>query len=228
MKMINDQILEFSTMTEIKWYFDFISPFAYLQMAQFSKLPDCIKIKPVPVVFGGLLANWGQLGPAEIPPKRQFVYRFFQWNADRLGIPFKMPPSHPYNPLSSLRLCIAAGSQIDHVRAIYDVIYGRGIQPDSPEGISAMAQELKIMDPELSINNPDVKERLRKNTENAVKDGVFGVPSFVVNGEVFWGGDSTDMMLDYLNDPNLFQSPEMKRISEMPMGKTRKKNDYSF
>ena len=75
--MINEQILEFFIMTEIKWYFDFISPFAYLQMAQFSKLPKSIKIKPIPVVFGGLLANWGQLGPAEIPPKRQFVYRFF-------------------------------------------------------------------------------------------------------------------------------------------------------
>ena len=55
--MINDQILGTQTMTEIKWYFDFISPFAYLQMAQFSDLPSEIKIKPVPIVFGGLLVN---------------------------------------------------------------------------------------------------------------------------------------------------------------------------
>ena len=56
-----------------------------------------------------------------------------------------------------------------------------------------------------------------------MKDGIFGLPSFVVNGEVFWGGDSTDMMLDFFNNPNLFQTPEMKRISEMPMGVIRNK-----
>ena len=103
-------------MTEAKWYFDFISPFAYLQLARFSTLPGNLEITAVPVVFGGLLTHWGQLGPAEIPPKRRFVYRFFQWNADRLGVPFAMPPRHPYNPLPSLRLCVAAGAQIDQVR----------------------------------------------------------------------------------------------------------------
>ena len=222
MKMINFQNAGNDFMTEIKWYFDFISPFAYLQMAQFSHLPKNIKLKPIPVVFGGLLAHWGQLGPAEISPKRKFVYRFFQWKADSLGVPFKMPPSHPYNPLSSLRLCIAAGSKIEDVQVIYNVIYGKGIQPDSEEGLGMMAQELNIKNPEEAINNIDVKEKLKQNTENAIKDGVFGVPTFVVEDELFWGGDATDMMLDFLSNSALFETSEMKRISEMPMGKTRK------
>jgi 2-hydroxychromene-2-carboxylate isomerase len=222
MKMINFQNAGNDFMTEIKWYFDFISPFAYLQMAQFSHLPKNIKLKPIPVVFGGLLAHWGQLGPAEISPKRKFVYRFFQWKADSLGVPFKMPPSHPYNPLSSLRLCIAAGSKIEDVQVIYNVIYGKGIQPDSEEGLGMMAQELNIKNPEEAINNINVKEKLKQNTENAIKDGVFGVPTFVVEDELFWGGDATDMMLDFLSNSALFETSEMKRISEMPMGKTRK------
>ena len=75
-------------MKKAKWYFDFISPFAYLQLQQFPKLPTNIEITPIPAVFGAILKHWGQLGPAEIPPKRRFVYRFFQWNADQLGIPF--------------------------------------------------------------------------------------------------------------------------------------------
>jgi 2-hydroxychromene-2-carboxylate isomerase len=224
MKMINFQNAGNDFMTEIKWYFDFISPFAYLQMAQFSHLPKNIKLKPIPVVFGGLLAHWGQLGPAEISPKRKFVYRFFQWKADSLGVPFKMPPSHPYNPLSSLRLCIAAGSKIEDVQVIYNVIYGKGIQPDSEEGLGMMAQELNIKNPEEAINNINVKEKLKQNTENAIKDGVFGVPTFVVEDELFWGGDATDMMLDFLSNSALFETSEMKRISEMPMGKTRKHN----
>lgn len=222
MKMINFQNAGNDFMTEIKWYFDFISPFAYLQMAQFSHLPKNIKLKPIPVVFGGLLAHWGQLGPAEISPKRKFVYRFFQWKANSLGVPFKMPPSHPYNPLSSLRLCIAAGSKIEDVQVIYNVIYGKGIQPDSEEGLGMMAQELNIKNPEEAINNINVKEKLKQNTENAIKDGVFGVPTFVVEDELFWGGDATDMMLDFLSNSALFETSEMKRISEMPMGKTRK------
>ena len=175
------------------------------------------------MVFGGLLKHWGQLGPAEIPPKRRFVYRFFQWNADQLGIPFAMPPRHPYDPLPSLRLCIAAGCHIDHVRAVFDVIYGQGVQPDAPEGILAMAKALGISDPDAAMSDPHAKNVLRNNTERAIADGVFGVPTFVAEGEVFWGGDATDMMLSYLGNPVLFETSEMKRISEMPMGVTRRK-----
>lgn len=175
-------------MTKATWYFDFISPFAYLQLARFSKLPESLDITIKPIVFGALLQHWGQLGPAEIPPKRRFVYRFFQWNADRLGIPFAMPRRHPYNPLPSLRRCVAAGGQVDHVKAVFNVIYGQGVQPDSPEGVQAMAKALGISDPDIAINDNDVKAKLRENTERAISEGVFGVPSFVVDQEIFWGG----------------------------------------
>ena len=209
-------------MSKATWYFDFISPFAYLQLARFSELPKSLELTLKPVLFGSLLKHWGQLGPAEIPSKRRFVYRFFQWNADRLGIPFVMPPSHPYNPLPSLRLCVAAGSQIHHVKTVFDLIYGQGIQPDSLEGIQATAKALGISDPVAIINDSDVKTKLRENTELAIAEGVFGVPSFVVSREVFWGGDATDMLLNYLDNPNLFKTSEMTRISTMPMGVKRK------
>jgi len=210
-------------MTKAKWYFDFISPFAYLQFAQFPQLPTNIEITPVPAVFGAILQHWGQLGPAEIPPKRRFVYRFFQWNADQLGIPFTMPPMHPFNPIPALRLCTAVGASIEHTRAVFDLIYGKGIQPDSPEGIQLIGEALNISNPELTMQDPVVKNTLHANTAQATSDGVFGVPSFVINGELFWGGDSTEMMLDFLKNPALFETPEMKRISNMEMGLTRKK-----
>jgi 2-hydroxychromene-2-carboxylate isomerase len=210
-------------MTKAKWYFDFISPFAYLQFAQFPNLPNNIEITPIPAVFGAILQHWGQLGPAEIPPKRRFVYRFFQWNAAQLGIPFTMPPVHPFNPIPALRLCTAAGADIKHTRAVFDLIYGKGIQPDSPEGIQLIAQALNISNPERAMQDPAVKNTLHANTAQATSDGVFGVPSFVINGELFWGGDSTKMMLDFLKNPGIFNTPEMKRISNMEMGLTRKK-----
>ena len=210
-------------MTKAKWYFDFISPFAYLQFAQFPNLPTNIEITPVPIVFGAILQHWGQLGPAEIPPKRRFVYRFFQWNADQLGIPFTMPPIHPFNPIPALRLCTAAGADIEDTRAVFDLIYGKGIQPDNPEGIQLIGEALNISDPENAMQDPVVKDSLRVNTARATSEGVFGVPSFVIHGEVFWGGDSTEMMLDFLKNPALFETPEMNRISNMEMGLTRKK-----
>lgn len=205
------------------WYFDFISPFAYLQMARFDEISQSVRIRPVPVVFGALLKHWEQLGPAEIPPKRTFVYRFFQWQADRLGMPFRMPPRHPYNPLPALRLCVAAGAGVEHVRAIYEVIYGRGMQPESPEAVAAMAEALGVADPETAMAADGVKDQLRQNTDQAIAAGVFGVPTFVLNGEVFWGGDATDMMLDYAANPDLFAGDEMARLSEMPMGQIRQR-----
>ena len=210
-------------MTKAKWYFDFISPFAYLHFARFPQLPNNLEITPVPAVFGAILQHWGQLGPAEIPPKRLFVYRFFQWNADQLGIPFTMPPMHPFNPIPALRLCTAAGAGIENTRAVFDLIYGKGIQPDSPEGIRLIGGALNIPHPESAMQDPVVKDTLRANTTQATSDGVFGVPSFVIDGEVFWGGDSTGMMLDFLENPALFEAPEMKRVSNMEMGLTRKK-----
>ena len=210
-------------MTKAKWYFDFISPFAYLQFMQLPQLPSNIEITPVPAVFGAILKHWGQLGPAEIPPKRRFVYRFFQWNADQLGVPFTMPPIHPFNPIPALRLCTAAGAGVEHTRAVFDLIYGIGIQPDSPEGIQLIGEALNISNPEIAMQDTVVKDTLRTNTARATSEGVFGVPSFVIDGEIFWGGDSTKMMLDFLKNPALFDTPEMKRISNMDMGVARKK-----
>ncbi len=204
------------------WYFDFISPFAYLQLAQFSKLPSSLKITPIPVVFSGLLKHWGQLGPAEIPSKRRFVYRFFKWKADQISLPFTMPSKHPYNPLPSLRLCVAAGAKINQVITIFNLIYEQGLQPDSIEGINAMAEALRIDNPEAVLSDEAVKITLHHNTEKAIAEGVFGVPTFTVKNELFWGGDATEMMLDYINFSETFKTSEMKRISNMPMGLTRR------
>ena len=133
-----------------------------------------------------------------------------------------MPPIHPFNPIPALRLCTAAGTGIEHTRAVFDLIYGKGIQPDSPKGIQLIGEALNISNPETAMQDTAVKDTLRANTARATSEGVFGVPSFVIDGEIFWGGDSTKMMLDFLKNPALFDTPEMKRISNMDMGVARK------
>ena len=81
-----------------------------------------------------------------------------------------------------------------------------------------------ISEPDKVISDDHIKIKLRKNTEQAINNDVFGVPSFVINEEVFWGGDSTEMLLNYLKNPDLFKTPEMIRISKMPMGNRRNSN----
>ena len=93
---------------KISWVFDFISPYSYLSFQQLPALPAGTQLELVPVLFAGLLNHFGQLGPAEVAPKRRFTYRFVLWRARRMGLPLKVPPAHPFNPLSALRLAIAA------------------------------------------------------------------------------------------------------------------------
>ena len=208
-------------MTPATWYFDFLSPFAYLQFTQFGKFATELDVTLKPVLFPGLLKHWGQLGPAEIPPKRRFVYRFFKWHADRRGVPFKMPPVHPFNPLPPLRLAVAAGATMESVRLIFSHLYGEGSQLDSDQAIAGLGRKIGVHDAVARLSDQRVKDALRANTEEAIAKGVFGVPTFIVEGELFWGDDATEMLRDFLNDRKLFDNSEMTRLSTMPMGHTR-------
>ena len=73
------------------WYFDFVSPFAYICLHRLKELPQHLKLEYRPVLFAGLLGHWGQKGPAEIASKRRYTYRWCNWWAERLGIPFRFP-----------------------------------------------------------------------------------------------------------------------------------------
>ena len=203
------------------WYFDFVSPYAYLQLMAFKRLPDSLEIRYRPVLFAGLLKHWGQLGPAEIPAKRLQTYRECQWRAERAGIPFKIPDLHPFNPLRALRLCIALGTEPAVVGAIFEFIFAEGRDIHSDSDWRELAARLEVDDPDALVSRSDVKNALRDNTRDAAGRGVYGVPTFAVRDELFWGSDTTDMLLDYLADPKLFSRGEMARISSMPMGVER-------
>ena len=169
----------------------------------------------------GLLDHWGQKGPAEIPAKREFTYRQVQWIADRAGVPFRFPPRHPFNPINVLRLAVAADSDLDTIRAIFRFIWADGGEVDTPAGFEALARRVAIADAAERVADPAVKARLRANGEEAIAARVFGVPSLVVDGMVFWGQDSTQMALDYLLHPEHFATAEMKRVSSVPVGVSR-------
>lgn len=198
------------------WYFDFVSPFAYVQLPRMLALRERLQIVPKPIVLGAVLKQIGQVGPAEIPAKRQFTYRFVQWQADRDGVPFRFPPMHPFNSLAALRLCIAAGSSWASVQAIFDGIWRDGQSATDADELAAIGQGLGIDDVAGAIGSDAVKAELRANTEAALAAGVFGVPTVQVGDELFWGGDATPMLLDFLDDPTRFGKGEYARFAELP------------
>ena len=209
-------------MPNLTWYFDFVSPFSYLQTHRFRDLPHGARITFVPVLFAGLLNHWKSKGPAEVPPKRIFTYRYVHWYAERHDIPFRMPPAHPFNPLKALRLCIAAGATAESVQQIFHFIWAEGRAIEDNPAWNALAKRLGIDDAGAGVQALEVKHALRRNTENAAGRGVFGVPTFEFDDNLFWGMDSTDMLIDYLTQHAVFNSPEMQRVSTLPEGVHRK------
>lgn len=205
----------------LDWYFDVISPFPYLQLARFDEFPDDVEIRPRPVLFAGLLNHWGQKGPAEIKSKARHVDTVIRWTAKRRGLPFEGVARHPFNPLAALRLIEAAGPSVEAVRAAYVHLWGEGRDGQDPESIADLAAKLGVDDHEARIADPAIKARIRANTDEAIARGVFGVPTFVADGRLFWGDDVTDMMLDYLADPTIFDDPEYALFERAVAAATR-------
>ncbi|MYG53595.1 MAG: 2-hydroxychromene-2-carboxylate isomerase [Rhodospirillaceae bacterium] len=208
-------------MKRIDWYFDYISPFAYLQSQRLGEFAGAAEIRPVPVLFAGLLNATGTLGPAEIPAKRLWTYRFCQFTADRAGVPFRMPPAHPFNPLRVLRLSIALDGDLAAIDAIFRFIWGEGRDPvaDWP----ALAEALGVADADALIAAEDVKAALKANTAAAVAAGVYGVPTLAIDGQAFWGVDGTDFALAYLADPGILETGAMKRLETLPAAAERRR-----
>jgi 2-hydroxychromene-2-carboxylate isomerase len=205
-----------------RWFFDFISPFAYLQLPKILALRERLDIAPVPIAFGAVLAHHGQLGPAEIRGKREFTYRLVQWQAERDGVTLRFPPAHPFNPLAALRLCIAAGSTWEAVCAIYLHLWRDGLTGDSAEALLPVAQSLGITDVAALIASDAVKAQLRANTDAALAAGVYGVPTVQLDdGALFWGNDATPMLEQHLADPGRFAQGEYARITQLPVGIAR-------
>jgi 2-hydroxychromene-2-carboxylate isomerase len=188
-------------MKRITFYLDFISPYAYLA---FEQLPEALmghstSVSYKPVLFGALLKHHGQLGPAEIAGKREWTYRQVLWLAHQHGPALQLPATHPFNPLPLLRLALACGAPEQPNRYVCETVFRHvwqgGLEAADPVRLQALTQQLK---PARSPDSDEVKARLKANTAEAIAQGVFGVPTFEVDGKLFWGLDALPMVRAYL------------------------------
>src|SRR5688572_20841837 len=179
-------------MKHIAFHLDFISPYAYLA---FEKLPLALqglsfRVEYRPVLFAALLKHHGQLGPAEIPAKRDWTYRQVLWNAHVEGIPIQMPAVHPFNPLPLLRLALACGAGGTINRYVAETVF-RHVWRGGADAVDAarLASLKQDIAPTRDPASDEVKAELKANTDQAIAADHFGVPTCVVDGKPFWGFD---------------------------------------
>lgn len=208
-------------MKRITFYLDFISPYAYLA---FEQLPQVLQglsysVDYKPLLFAGLLKHHGQLGPAEIRPKRDWTYRQVLWLAARHGIDLQMPQAHPFNPLPLLRLALACGNAGKINRFVAETVFRHVWRGGADAGdASRLAGLTQILAPVRDPASDEVKDELKANAEEAIALGLFGVPSMVVEGKLFWGFDALPMLREFIEGDAWFASGAWEQSAAVPAG----------
>ncbi len=170
------------------------------------------------MLFAGLIAHWETKGPGQIPPQRLQTLRHTLWLSKRMGLSCRLPPKFPFNPLKALRLALSLGPERETVETIFRCIWEQGLLPEDEQGWRGIVEALAVDDADDRVAEAAIKDRLHENGRLAIESGVFGVPTFVFDGVVFWGADETDFLLDVLADPGILHDPEMLRIDSLPVG----------
>ncbi len=214
-------------MKHIDFWFDPVSPFAYLA---FERLPQVLEgisfeVSYRPILFAGLLKHWGQKGPAEIEPKRAWTFRQVHWIAHQHGIALATPAQHPFNPLAPLRLllaCAPAGGTPNRYACeqVLRHIWQGGLDANDPQRLAALTQALA---PRVAPDDAAVKQALKDATADAIARGIFGVPTLEVDGRLFWGVDALPMLAACLRGEAWFDGPAWAREGEPRAGIQRQR-----
>jgi 2-hydroxychromene-2-carboxylate isomerase len=191
-------------------FFDVISPYAYLGWCRVHEVAarHGRRVDPVPVLFAALLDAHGQKGPAEIAPKRIYTFKHVVRIAADHGIVLLPPPSHPFNPLLGLRIAalpMPDGERRRAIDAVFAAVWAGGPGVEDPEALARWLSTRGLPGTELvtAAQTSEAKARVRETTAEALAAGVFGVPTFGADGELFWGQDSLDHLERFLrgDDP---------------------------
>ena len=189
----------------IRFYLDYLSSNAYLAWTQLPAMAQRHHraIEPVPVLFAGLLEAHGQMGPAEVRPKARWMARNNLRKASLLGIPLNPPAFHPFNPLLALRvssLPMDAAARERLVGGLMRGVWAERRHVSDPTIVAQIADEAGLDGAALvdAAQEPAAKALLRRQTEDAIDAGVFGVPTMVVDGELFFGYDDFPFLENFL------------------------------
>jgi 2-hydroxychromene-2-carboxylate isomerase len=211
---------------QVTFCFDFISPYAYVgwHAIQAIAARRQLELEVKPVLFAALLDHHGNMGPAEIPAKRVYVFKDALRTAAVHGLMLVPPPAHPFRPLLALRIAglLDGAKQRAAIDALFAVAWGGARFGDAgldDEGVAAAALDAAGLDGRALVARsraPEVKAALRQATEEAIAADVFGVPSFIAGGEVFWGVDSLGHLERFLDGDDPATDEVLARWGALP------------
>ena len=217
-------------MATVRCYADPVSPYAWLGLRELGRLEAAgARIVVHPVLFAGLLNAHGNIGPAEVPAKRRYLFRDVMREAARRGLPFAGPPGHPFNPLLALRMCTALADDAARgalLMAFTCATWERGADLMDEATLTGLADEKGLDGAGLlaAAQTPAVKQALADATAQAVTDGVFGVPTFRLDGdsELFWGADRIDALLWRMQGHAIDEDALREFVGREPMAQRKR------
>lgn len=212
----------------LRFFFDYVSPYAYLAWTQLPALAERHgrTVELLPVLFAGVLNTLGTTGPAEVKQKRFYIYKHTTRLAHDLGAPFVFPAAHPFNPLLALRVTAAvqdAEARRRLVSALFAAVWAGGGGLVQPERVGEVVASVGLDAQALlaAAQTPAVKEVVRRNTEELLALEGFGVPTFLADGELFFGVDSLGHLERFLRGEDPLSREERERLRNLPVAASR-------
>jgi 2-hydroxychromene-2-carboxylate isomerase len=194
-------------MKTFEFWFDFGSPAAYLAFSQLPKLENETNSTAVyrPMLLGGVFQATGNQSPATIPAKGSYIFGDFNRFAKRYGVPFNSNPHFPINTLLLMRGAMGMQQQhpdqfLAYCRAVFQAVWIDALNMNDPATVGAVLHKAGF-DPQMLMtlaNEQATKDALKASTTEAVSRGVFGAPTFFVDGQMFWGQDRLDFVKEAL------------------------------
>ena len=156
--------------------------------------------------------------------KQTYIFKDCTRAASALGIPFEPPASHPFHPLASLRATLLDMEEDTRQRLItklFDATWAESRDVGSPEVVAELASEVGVADVLTRIQDPAIKKRLLDASAEAIEFGVFGVPTMIVDGELFWGNDSFPHLERFLAGEDPVEASDEARWAAVKPSATR-------
>ena len=188
----------------VTFCFDFGSPYSYLAYNNLDSIRDAGgEVAILPVLLGGIFKATGNQPPAAVQKKGEYMFKDINRWSKKLDIPFKMNPYFPILTVPHMRGAVLAQRENileKYMQVMFEAIWVKAMNLNDQEILTNIAEKSGI-DPNQfaeEISSDEIKNKLRENTEFAISKGAFGVPTYYLDDEMFWGIDSVKFLLDGL------------------------------
>jgi 2-hydroxychromene-2-carboxylate isomerase len=189
--------------SKIAFYFDFLSPYSYVAWTWVREQKYDFEF--IPVSIPSIVAHYETKGPAQIKPKRNYLFKDLLRFTEIHNIPFTTPKNLPFNALYALRLALPSVS-LHEQKKLIDTIFRAGWERGLDIGDDTVLKEIlaankfAVEDLIARMEAKEARVELKKNIERAISNDVFGVPTFIADGELFWGNDSIAYLKMFLKN----------------------------